>query len=153
MNIRRGRTKKKGQALVELAVLFPFFLLVIVGGIIDFGFAFTNYLTLQEIANGVALYGAESNGSTGRSQSEIYQYALNKKPTWWSGSYSVQSVEFKSLFDSDGTPYRAVAIRLSYFSPVYTPFYQTMLGATVSHAAIPLRVLATYQIPSTATAR
>ena len=36
------RKKKKGQAIVEMAILFPVFLLVIVGGVVDFGFAFYN---------------------------------------------------------------------------------------------------------------
>lgn len=32
--------RRNGQAIVEMALLVPFFLLVIVGGIVDFGFAF-----------------------------------------------------------------------------------------------------------------
>ncbi|GAB1353812.1 hypothetical protein MASR1M12_25500 [Erysipelotrichia bacterium] len=42
------RKKNKGQAIVELALVFPFFLLIILGGIIDFGFAFYNYVTLRD---------------------------------------------------------------------------------------------------------
>ncbi|MBI3039858.1 pilus assembly protein [bacterium] len=147
MITRRLRKIRKGQAIVELALLFPFFLLIIVGGIIDFGFAFYNFVTLQQIANDTARYGAEGNGTSGVSDSNILSFANSKKPSWWSGTYS-PSVSRVSI--SGATVIRVV---ISYQTPVYTPFYQTLLGSFTSNTFIPLSVVAAYQIPNQVASR
>ncbi len=135
------KNKKKGQAIVELAVVFPFFLLIILGGIIDFGFAFYNYVTLQGIANDAASWAAE-NSVTGDSAVTNFVNATAKKPTWMSKQIAatVNVVSLPSGVD-------LVRVNLTYDSPVYTPFYQTMFSATTGSPSIPLGTMAAYQIP------
>jgi len=140
------RKRRKGQSLVEMAVIFPFFLLVVVGGIIDFGFTFFNFLTLQQIANDTARYAAEGNGVSGiTDQGAIQTYANSKRPTWWTGQFTVHPREILTLTEAGAA--QAVKVILSYESPTYTPFYQTMLGAISGTRSIRLAVIASYQIP------
>ncbi|MDW7660400.1 MAG: pilus assembly protein [Bacillota bacterium] len=47
--------KDDGQAMVELALILPVLLLIIMG-IIEFGFMFNNYLTLNNISREAARY-------------------------------------------------------------------------------------------------
>ena len=134
------RKKTKGQAIVELALFFPFFLLIILGGIIDFGFAFYNYISLQQVANGLVQSAAERNISA----------ALPKniaKLKWQSTSLTIHPLEFPK-FKSMGVTETGIKLTLTYNSPVYTPFYQTMLNATLGEPNIPLRTSVTYKIPS-----
>lgn len=149
--LKRYRNKRKsGQAIVEMAFLFPFFLLVIVGGIIDFGFAFYNLLSLQQIANDTAQWAAESNGIIGRrNASEITQYAQSKKPAWWSGVFTVHTPEVVTT----ATNAEVIRVAMSYESPTYTPFYQTILGAVTGSTYIKLGVFAGYQIPKVVAVR
>ena len=84
------RRKTKGQAIVEMAMVFPFFLLIVVGGIIDFGFAFYNYQTLQQIANDTAQWAAESLKDV-NDTGAIVEYANGMRPTWWTGAYTVST--------------------------------------------------------------
>lgn len=143
--------RKSGQAIVEMAVLFPFFLLIIVGGIIDFGFAFYNFITLQQVANDAAFYAAEGNGKAGiADQSDINSFVQERKPFWWSGELSVSSYQEVQL---DGGEARVKRVYLSFVSPMYTPFYQTMFEAVSGNAGLPLSVLAAYQVPKVVAAR
>ncbi|NCB38106.1 MAG: pilus assembly protein [Erysipelotrichia bacterium] len=138
------RKRKKGQAIVEMALVFPFFLLIIVGGLIDFGFAFYNFLALQQVANDTAQWAAESNGKIGVTQNtDISQYANSKKPSWWTGTFTVHPVQVESLT----TGGQILKVILSYESPTYTPFYQTIFKATTGVGYIKLATLAAYKIP------
>ena len=133
------RRKRKGQAIVEMALVFPFFLLIVIGGLIDFGFAFYNFLTLQQLANDTAQWAADNNATDG----EISDYVNNRKPDWWSGVFTVHPVEPTILVTGGET----VNVLLSYESPAYTPFYQTMLQATTGHTSVRLATLAAYKKP------
>lgn len=138
------RKRKKGQAIVELALVFPFFLLIIVGGIIDFGFAFYNFLTLQQLANDTAQWAADSRIS---SDSAISNFVNSKKPTWWNGTFTLYTVERLPLATTGGSLSTVIRIRLGYDSPTYTPFYQTMLNATTGNSSISLSAMASYKEP------
>ena len=50
---RKRMQNRKGQSLVEFALVFPFFLLAIYG-ILYFGFVFADYITLNDIARSTA---------------------------------------------------------------------------------------------------
>lgn len=143
------RAGSRGQVLVEMAVVMPFFLLVILGGIIDFGMAFHNFAVLQQIADDTARYAAEGNGPHGfTSVGPISEYAQTRKPSWWTGSFIVHPPEVISLetpTDSD-TP-KAVRITISYCSPTYTPFYHTMFNAVSGFSSIRIQATAAYKIP------
>lgn len=133
------RRRKKGQAIVEMAMVFPFFLLIVVGGIIDFGFAFYNYLALQQIANDTAQWAAETR--TDESTGPIVEHANNLRPTWWTGTYTVQTPTWNDLT----TTGRYVSVIITYNSPAYTPFYQTIFHATTGNTGIKLAAGASYK--------
>ena len=138
----RRRRKTKGQAIVEMAVVFPFFLLIIVGGIIDFGFAFYNYLSLQQIANDTAQWATDNYYASSVTTSMIANYANTRKPSWWKGNFTV-SPQIVKLPTGENT----VEVDLTYESPTYTPFYQTMFKAASGNPSIRLVTKAVYKIP------
>ena len=144
------RRRRKGQAIVEMAFLFPFFLLIIAGGIVDFGFAFYNFIRLQQIANDAAQYAVEGYYQTHDKDapipgtSVIGSYVLTKKPRWWVGNLTVEKVDVVN--SSDGQA-KIAKVFVRYDSQVYTPFYQTLMGQVTGHKNIPLRVLSAYQRP------
>ncbi len=137
--------RKRGQTLVEFAVLFPFFLLVIVGGMIDFGMAFYNYSRLQQLVNDVARQAAETGGTDGLNNGEIQTLANSKKPAWWSGNFTVSSEQIQCTGNPQPRP--IIRVVMSYDSPAYTPFYQTMFGAISGSPNIHLTSAAAYKIP------
>lgn len=144
-----SRTGSRGQVLVEMAVVMPFFLLVILGGIIDFGMAFHNFAVLQQIADDTARYAAEGNGPHGfTSVGPISRYAQSRKPAWWTGSFTVHPPEVVPLDvpEKSGTP-KAVRVTISYCSPTYTPFYHTMFHAVSGFSSIRIQAAAAYKIP------
>lgn len=141
--MKRIRVARKGQSIVELAVLMPFFLLVIIGGLIDFGFAFYNLVSLQQIADETAQWAAESNADKGRLSLEVQAYAQNKKPEWWTGVFTVRVPEREK--SADGAEF--VKVVMTYESPTYTPFYQIMIKSLTGGQNIRLAVQAAYQVP------
>lgn len=143
MSLLKLSHRKKAQVLLEFALVFVFLLIIILGGIIDFGFAFYNLLSLQQLANDTAQWAAESNSNQGQSEAEIRQFALSRKPTWWSGNFEVTQVS--RLKTSDGAD--VIQLGLRYSTVLYTPFYQLLSGVATGKTHIPLNVMASYQIP------
>ena len=137
------KTKKKGQAIVEMSILFPVFLLVIVGGIIDFGFAFYNVLALEQIANDAAQRASEQGLSESQIRSFISSYPT--PPVGWSHP-GIYNAEITNVNLSDGS--RMKRISLEYNSKTYTPFYQTVVNSVTGHDYMVLRTQATYKIPN-----
>ena len=142
--MKRTNKNRTGQAIVEMAVIFPFFLLIVIGGLIDFGFAFYNYLTLQQIAADAARYGAEGNGNKGLSHQQIRDFAFTRKPVWWTGNFVIPPVVDVKSSDGEATIRK---VYLVYDSPVMTPFYVTMFDAVSGIHSLRLSVAAAYQIP------
>lgn len=136
--------KKRGQAIVELALLFPVFLLVIIGGIVDFGFAFYNMLALQQVANDAAQTGAEKNFSDNQLQNYINSYKA--PPVGWKSS-GIYNANISAITMSDGSVMKRVS--LEYNSKIYTPFYQTAIQTVTGHDYLVLRTQATYKVPKT----
>lgn len=131
--------RRKGQAVVEFALVFPFFLLIVIGGIIDFGFAFYNHITLQQIANNTAKFAAENPSET----IKIFEYANKQKPKWWEGKFTVYPIQPINLH-SGGTLYKAA---VSYESQAYTPFYKAMFKVTNGVEYLRLSAAAAYKTP------
>lgn len=131
--------KRKGQALVEFALVFPFFLLIVIGGIVDFGFAFYNHLTLQQIANNAAKYAAYNNAN----QIQVSQYANSLKPEWWDGNFTVNPSEAQYL-KTGGKIYQ---VAVSYDNPAYTPFYMGMYKLANGRPCIAISASAAYKAP------
>lgn len=139
------KSLRRGQAIVEMAFLLPFFLLIIVGGIIDFGFAFYNLIALQQIADDVAQYAAEGNaGQPPSPASAVTDYAQQRKPSWWAGPLTV-TVTNKVTSDAGARPLKEVVVQ--YTSPMYTPFYQTAANWVTGTDGLKLVALAAFQVP------
>lgn len=140
------KRRRKGQAIVEMALVFPFFLLIVVGGLIDFGFAFYNYLSLQQIANEAAQWGAESLGDgQPQTNSAIVARANALRPAWWTGAFTVNTPVTGSLVEDPGSQY--ISVSMTYDSPTFTPFYQIIFQATTGASSIRLAALAAYKVP------
>lgn len=136
--------RKKGQSIVEMSLIFPLFLLVIVGGIVDFGFAFYNMLALQQLANDAASTGAEKNMSDAQIRNYIANYS--SPPISWNQS-EIYTAEVSTIPMSDGSNMKRVF--LTYKSKTYTPFYQTVLNNITGNNYMVLRTQATYKVPRT----
>ena len=142
------RNRKKGQSIVEMSLLFPVFLLVIVGGIVDFGFAFYNALALQQLVNDAAAISAEKDYNQYETLSYIQNYPAT--PMGWSQS-GIYTPQVTRLYMSDDST--MIRVEISYKSKTYTPFYQTMFSAVSGDEFITLRTQATYKVPNVVTAR
>jgi len=138
------RKRKRGQSIVEMSLLFPLFLLVIVGGIVDFGFAFYNILALQQVANDAASNAAEKNLDDSQIRNYIAQYS--SPPISWNQA-GIYQATISSVPMQDGSTMKRV--ELEYHSKTYTPFYQTALNSITGNDFIVLRTQATYKVPGT----
>ena len=68
--VRRSRDGQRGQGMVEFAVIVPVFLLLLMG-MLEFGFVFTHNMTLEYATREGARAGATlSNGGTGATSAE-----------------------------------------------------------------------------------
>ena len=133
--------RKKGQAIVEMAILFPVFLLVIVGGIVDFGFAFYNMLALQQVANDSSFASAERNLSEGE---KVPRFAPSPTVGWHNSG--IYTVSISTINMTDGSNMKKV--ELEYNSKVYTPFYQTIVNTITGNDYLVLKTQASYKIPN-----
>lgn len=136
------RKKSRGQAIVEMALVFPFFLLVIIGGLIDFGFAFYNFITLQQLANDTAQWAADKEVVI-TDTTAVDAHLTTIRPTWWTGAFTLHPITSTDLTTGGKT----INILLTYESPTYTPFYQTMFSATTGNSSIRLSAMAAYKVP------
>lgn len=141
------RKKTKGQAIVELALFFPFFLMIILGGIIDFGFAFYNYISLQQVANDSVQWAAERNKISFGEVSGAVQANIAKLG-WQSTSLTIHPLEYPPFPMPGEKDEKGIKLTLTYNSPVYTPFYQIMFNATLGTPYIPMKTSVTYKIPN-----
>lgn len=155
---------KNGQSMVELCLILPILIIVLLGGIIDFGYAFYNFITLQQLANDTAMFAAspyvpitEQNASgtsdTGQSDQDIKNYIKANKPPLWE-YVDTQSPIHNNLFvtldapfkTSDGLAY-VRRVTLTYRSPLLTPFWQTVANTSPWKEGIPLSTSIAFQVP------
>lgn len=145
-----------------MAVVMPFLFLLILGGIIDFGMTFYNILLLQQIAEDTARYAAEET-IPGRSTSPgaVSNFAQSRKPSWWTGSYTVHPPELLELDRPSGVDSSSAAVSgkspashphvvrvtISYASPLFTPFYRTMFQSISGHPSMRIQATAARMVP------
>ena len=147
MRDTRRRERRHGQVIVEFALLFPFFILVILGGIIDFGFAFFNLVSVEQLASLGAQFAAEGKGTTGASDEAVRTLILSRKPSSWAAervTIGVSSIEDKKT----GRPVVYKQVTVTFQSPLYTPFYMILGGMALGQASIPVSSQAVFQIPT-----
>jgi hypothetical protein len=136
--------RKSGQVMVEFALLFPFFLLVVLGGIIDFGIAFHNLITLQDIVGEASRYAAEGNQGKEISDQQVLDFVHSRKPEWWKGDFIVTPVQVIVSSDKQA---EFKKVQVIYETPMITPFYLTMFEAVSGKKTLRLVAHAAFQIP------
>lgn len=161
-------SRKHGQAIIELALLMPLFLLVVVAGILEFGLIFYNAITLQQIANNVAQYAAEatpspdSSGYYSRIDSIANEcnYQLAKQRSKLALAYSSELTDqYRTIIvkptDPDGqvtVPEGGIVktwkITIEFKSPLLTPLYSYLAGvlSDSGNPYFPLRARAIYPV-------
>lgn len=143
--------KRKGQSLVELALVLPVLVMILLGGIVDFGFAFYNFITLQQIANDAAMFasnpyitGQTLPSPTGQTDDEVRTFTQAKIPPNW-GTIPASDIVLQTTTKADDAyptkPLYYRRVTLTYHSPLYTPFWKAVW------ADIPLRASAVFQVP------
>ncbi|MFZ2957780.1 MAG: TadE family protein [Candidatus Ozemobacteraceae bacterium] len=143
--INQRKWSAKGQMIVEFAFVFPFFLLVIFGGLIDFGIAFNNILTLQEIANAAAQAGGDAGVADAASSAALTVNNLRSQLNLQLYSNFEWSSELASRADAVGG-YSVISVHVKANSRIFTPFYQTMFGAISGSPSLPIVAQAVYPI-------
>jgi len=139
------RKKREGQVIFEAALVFPFFLLIVIGGIIDFGVAFYNLISIQQIAEDAVKFASEEASRGNFSDQAVRDFIFARKPAWWDGNFVIPPIE--EIQSSDGEA-KIKKIKIVYGSPMYTPFYISMLKAASGDRVLQLSVFAACQVPN-----
>lgn len=115
--MRRLREDRRGQAMVELAIVLPILLLLVMG-IIDFGRIYHGYLAVTTAAREAARQAA-----IGATDAEIKETALTAASPLDTAALSVQV----SPGESGRYPGTAITVEVRYSLPLLTPIIQGML--------------------------
>ena len=150
--------------MVELCLILPILIIVLLGGIIDFGYAFYNYITLQQLTNDAAMFASspyvpitEQNASgtseIGQSDQDIKNYIIANKPPQWE-YVGTPSPVHNNLFVTLPAPFKTAdglayvrRVTLDFRSPLLTPFWKTVANASPWNEGIPLRTSSAFQVP------
>lgn len=125
------KKKEKGQSMVEFALVIPVLLLIVIG-IIEFGFMFSNYLTLTNASREATRYislGGDDVGAILRANN----VAVNTDPNRMIINISPTSSN-RSRGDS-------VTVEINYAHDFLTPFMDALLGSNFN-----LKVKATMRV-------
>lgn len=114
----RKKMREGGQALVEFTLMLPILLLLLCG-IIDFGWIYSNQLIVEFGTRDGARYGA-INASSGSFQSMVETRVRSNTPV--TDPLQLQINAIKSLPD--------ISVEVTYEVPLLTPVASTILGDT-----------------------
>ncbi|OGS70228.1 MAG: hypothetical protein A2Y96_00535 [Firmicutes bacterium RBG_13_65_8] len=123
---RKIMRNRRGQALVELALVIPV-LLALVLGIVEFGRLFSAYMTIQHAAREGARLGV-----LGATDAEILSRVYANSPTLDLAQLSVTVSPGFTL----RTPGSILTVSVAYSFQVMVPIIDTLLGSTVPVAAV-----------------
>ncbi len=123
---RKRRDKKEdGQAVVEFALILPIFLLILCG-IIDFGWLFYNQLTLNNACREGARY-AVVNTDDGADMQAITTHIENSSKN----VFDKDGVDIDIAYSSPGDPTSGdVTVTLQAEINFFTPVLSSVLGET-----------------------
>ncbi len=114
--------QKKGQSLVETAIVLPLVLLLLMG-IVDFGILFNNYIVISNASREAA-----RKGSLGGTDAEITQMIQNYTTTLDSSRLNIEIYPAQSL-RFHGSEIR---ITLRYDNRLITPMIGSLLGEDIT---------------------
>ena len=110
--------QRKGQSLVETAIVLPLVLLLLMA-IIDFGFLFNNYIVISNASREAA-----RKGSLGGTDAEIVQLVQNYTSTLDSSRLSID------IYPAQSQRFHGSEIKVTvrYNNPMITPVIGSLLG-------------------------
>jgi len=110
--------QRKGQSLVETAIVLPLVLLLLMA-IIDFGFLFNNYIVISNASREAA-----RKGSLGGTDAEIVQLVQNYTSTLDSSRLSID------IYPAQSQRFHGSEIKVTvrYSNPMITPVIGALLG-------------------------
>ncbi len=113
---------KRGQSLVETAIVLPLVLLLLMG-IIDFGFLFNNYIILSNASREAA-----RKGSLGATDAEIVQLIQGNAQSLDPTRLAIE------IFPPQSQRFHGSEIRvtLQYENKLITPFIGSLLGDDIT---------------------
>lgn len=121
---RRNKHNNRGQSMVELALVMPILLLVVCG-IIDFGWLFSNnMITSYASREGARLGTIVADQSDAVAQ--VKDRVMEVTPAFAHGGLTVTTTFTNTASPADGD----VKVSVSYTFPLLTPFAQTIFGKT-----------------------
>lgn len=116
----------KGQSLVELAISFTI-LMFLLSGVVEFSFAFFQFVQLRDAVQEGALYGSACDGCTTQTIVERV-IGASSSPLDMSNpnvtiSVTVQGKDFSQKCEAD-----ALEVRASYPHKIFMPFLPKLIG-------------------------
>jgi Flp pilus assembly protein TadG len=131
-----SRQLDRGQSLVEFALVFPIFIILILG-IIDFGMGLKSWIDITNSAREAARWAAVNCGGGSHTDSEVVQKAVDK-----ADGLGVNTSRFSASVDTDdgvscsddGNSGQSIVVRVHYDYDLITPLGGLMsafLGGTV----------------------
>lgn len=114
--------KESGQSLVELAISFTF-IIFLLGGIVEFGMAFFQYVQLRDAAQEGALYGSFCQDPN---QIEIRARNASNKPL------DLHRVNIGVSVENEGIEGGDLKVTLSYDHKVFMPFIDRFTGGYIT---------------------
>lgn len=123
---RKGREKKEdGQAMVEFALILPVFLLILCG-IIDFGWLFYNQISLNNACREGARYAVVNTADGADTQAITAHIENNSKNV-----FDKDGVDINIDYSSAGDPTSGdVTVTLQAEISFFTPVLSSVLGET-----------------------
>ncbi|MDW8326983.1 MAG: TadE/TadG family type IV pilus assembly protein, partial [Anaerolineales bacterium] len=121
---RPGRAKSRGQSLLELAIFLPL-LLMLLGGLIEFGFALNEYVNLVEATREAARFGVDQDPG----ERNLIPYGTGPNPRMVSNAQCREDGLDVDDVDADGIVSETI--------PVTTDFY-ARVACRLQAAAAPL---------------
>ena len=120
---RRWRQREDGQAMVEFALILPIFLLILCG-IIDFGWLFYNQLTLNNACREGARYAVVNTADNADTQAII-----NHIENVSSNVFANDGVEITVTYSAPSNPTSGdVTVNMSADISFFTPVLSTVMG-------------------------
>ncbi|MCX7884744.1 MAG: pilus assembly protein [Caloramator sp.] len=113
--------KKKGQALVEFAIMLPVFIFIL-AGIIEFGIMLNSYLTIQNASREGARYGIMGSNDT-----DIIQVVYATSPNLDENKMSIEITPQDSIRKSGDR----VTVKVTYNYQLVVPIISNLLGNSI----------------------
>lgn len=121
--IKIWRQREEGQAMVEFALILPIFLLILCG-IIDFGWLFYNQLTLNNACREGARYAVVNTADNADTQAIINHIENSEYHV-----FANDGVKISVVYSSPGEPTSGdITVSMSADISFFTPVLSTIMG-------------------------